>query len=241
MDSVSLISFVRTDIKPIHIEDITIEIADHFKVPRFYIPQFCKLISNSKRWTHKNWETQFEAWKTRFSSINPSETKNIISLVKRGFESCVDDNEIHDLRGSMLEALIMGAYGGGTEVNNKDEYGWGARVDLNFEGKVTSIRYIAPNVEGAQPIRRSTVDFGYWNKKHGKFYECKVQPKALTSLEINYMLTLREKLQEHKISNEIFFAFAASKDTVDIELKKFNLENFYKPIGYEDIVEMISA
>lgn len=241
MVSKPLVTFVRTDKKPLHIEKITIEIADHFKVHRVYVPQFCKFISNSKRWKHDNWEEQFNRWKERFSKINPNETKKIISLVKSGFENCVNNEEINDLRGCMFEALIMGAYGGGTRILSDVQYGWGARIDLNLDTGIESVRHRELLEDKTGYLTRSTVDFGYWNSKHGKFYECKVQPKSLTDLEINYMTTLRTMLTKYNINHEIYFAFAASKDTVTIELKKFNLETFFKPIGYEDISEMISA
>ncbi|MGB2993565.1 MAG: hypothetical protein WBB47_13100 [Paenisporosarcina sp.] len=241
MTNTPLITFVRTDDKPVHIENITLEIAEHFKVSRFYVPQFCRLISTSKRWKVENWRPQFDQWKSVFSKINPNETRKIIDIIDRGFDSCTTNLEIDDLRGCMLEALIMGSYGGRKVISNPS-FGWGSRVDLNMEsGKTLKVKFECLNTEQPLCVRRSTVDFGYWNKKHGKFYECKVQPISLTCKEINYMRTLRKELILNKISNEVFFAFAASKDKVNMDLKKLQLESFFKPLGYEDISEMISA
>ncbi|WP_371018943.1 hypothetical protein [Pseudalkalibacillus sp. JSM 102089] len=234
------ISFTRTDFSiPSHIEQFGKDYADHFKTPRNYVPQFCKLIQTSKRWEMANLQAKLKYWESNFSRIGRVE--KIIDLVKRSFNSCQCDDEISDLRGVMVEALIIGR-NGGSAILTKQNYGWGARVDLHLPTETVAVKYncLTPQSQGCR--RRSTVDFGYWDGIHGQFYECKAQPRGIGCKEVKYMQKLKHELEQEEISHEIFFVCAAPHEEVKIRLEEdFGLRPIYHPFGIEDIRSMMGA
>lgn len=233
------LEFYRMDSLPKHIEDIAKEIADHFKVRRPYIPQFCSLIKTSKRWNLSNLEVKLGQWETFFSRTQG--TRGIIDIVKRGFNSCQNDIEIDKLRGAMVEALVIGAHGGSIVLSDRYKYGWGSRVDLLLKGGKVQLIYNCKHHKYPDCSRRSTVDFGYWNGQHGQFFECKAQPAGIGCKEVSYMQNLKSELSNRGISNEIFFVCAEHRDAVKIRLEDFGLSPVYKPWGIEDIQISISA
>ncbi|MGF2617715.1 hypothetical protein FZC84_11820 [Rossellomorea vietnamensis] len=240
MSKPGLISFRRTDILANHIEQSTKDIADHFKSRRLYVPQFCRLIKVSKRWTTENLETELNKWESMFSRING--TSKIIKMVKESFGKCESNQEITDLRGAMVEALVIACNGGSKILSNRS-YGWGAKVDIHPLGEeIIRVRLFCSENICDDCKDRKTVDFGFWDGYHGKFYECKVQPVGIGCKEIKYMQKLKEKLNQQQISHEIFFVCAESRDEVKIKLESLELSTvFYKPVGVEDIQDMMSA
>ncbi|WP_226047140.1 hypothetical protein, partial [Klebsiella pneumoniae] len=59
-----------------------------------------------------------------------SGTQGLISIVENAFLACQNDNDIHNLRGIMLEALLIGTNGGSAILNDLN-CGWGAKVYVN--------------------------------------------------------------------------------------------------------------
>jgi hypothetical protein len=231
--NLNLISFTRTDYSiSSHIEEFGKEFADHFNVRRDYVGDYCKLISTSKRWKITTIQNQVDRWGNNFGRI-PGRTK-IIDLVKRAFLSCVDGSEIDDLRGVMVEALIIGCNGGSGILVNQN-YGWGARVDIHLPTQTTQIKYVCSSPQTQACHRRSTVDFGYWDGNHGQFYECKAQPVGIGCKEIKYMEKLKESLTAHEISHEIFFVCPESTESIQMRLNTYGLRPVYKPLGIEEI------
>jgi hypothetical protein len=232
------ISFTRTDSIPSHIENAGKELADHFKVRRPYVPDFCKLIMTSKRWKQASIQKDVDRWAKFFNMT--SGRKNIIDIVKRAFLSCVDDDEITVLRGVMVEALVIGC-NGGTNILTKSHFGWGARVDIHLPTQKIEIKYTCKAPIDSACRRRSTVDFGSWNGRHGKFYECKAQPAGIGCKEVNYMKKLKNDLTDNEVSHEIFFVCAESRESVQMRLEDLGLGPIYKPYGYEDLKMMMPA
>lgn len=235
-----LISFERLDYSiSSHIEEISKELADHFKVRRPYVSEFCSLVKTSKRWDTNNVTVKLDRWKIQMEKFNGS--KKIIDIVKRAFESCTTNDEISSLRGAMVEALVIGCFGG--EINlSKTNYGWGARVDINVIGEpVREVVYKCKIKKEPDCKNRSTVDFGYWDGLHGKFFECKVQPVSIGCKEVSYMKHLKEELEEHKVSHEIFFVCAEHSDEIKIKLEMYGLSPLYKAVGVQELVSMMKA
>ncbi|NRD78550.1 hypothetical protein HPT25_14395 [Bacillus sp. BRMEA1] len=233
MVNMGLISFERTDFSiPSHIEQYAKEFAEHFKARRDYVGDFCKLIFTSKRWEIDNIETQVTRWSENFGRIK-GRTK-IIDIVKRAFLSCQNDDEISDLRGVMVEALIIGC-NGGPSVLNHSNYGWGARVDINLPQQTIQVRYNCTDHLTSDCRRRSTVDFGYWDGNHGQFYECKAQPAGIGCKEVKFMEKLKSELSTHEISHEIFFVCPESTESIQMRLDSFGLRPVYKPLGIDEI------
>ncbi|MEK6449718.1 hypothetical protein [Priestia aryabhattai] len=238
MDSNVSISFNRKDSIPKYIEQATKDIADHFKSRRGYIPQFCSMVQNSKRWNMRNITSKLQSWKQAFSRI--AETGGIIRIIESAFSNCNTDKDIHKLRGAIVEGLIIGCHGGSVNLAH-DNYGWGAQVIIKKDSTNQEVKYVCTENKHAECGRRMTVDFGYWNGKHGKFYECKVQPEGIGCKEIMYMRHLADELAEHSISHEMLFVSACPSDDLKIRLEEWGLSPRFKAIGTSELKEMMRA
>lgn len=240
MPESSPIIFTRTDYSlSQHIINIVHELADHFKVRRSYIPQFCSMIRGSKRWNMSNLNSQLGFWEQRMSGIEG--TRTIIDIVKRAFLGCQSNEDIKHLRGAMVEALIIGVHGG-TATLNDNRYGWGALVTLVLSSGPKEIKYRCHEFQhGIECCNRSTVDYGYWDGHHGKFYECKAQPAAIGCKEIKYMQELKTQLEANSISHEVFFVCPESREAIEMKLDTYDLGPLYKPFGAEDIQSTMPA
>lgn len=239
MSDIKLISFTRLDSLPSHIEHVVKDIADFFTIMRPYVSEYCSLIKISKRWNTSNLSEKLRGWKEMMSR-RPKSTP-MTDLVERAFNSCTCQEDIDSLRGAMVEALVIGGFGGSQHLR-KNNYGWGARVDINKEGEpLQKVTYKCLAPKGPECFRRSTVDFGYWNGKHGKFYECKVQPDKIGCKEMRYMEHLKSELEKNKVSHEIFFVCADYYDEIRIQLDTYGLSPVYKAVGIRELERMMVA
>ncbi|MGX5648436.1 hypothetical protein ACWKS6_26235 [Bacillus cereus] len=233
------ITFQRTDYSlPEDIRLVCEDIANHFKSPRKYIEQFCRLIRLSSKWGIEDLEKHLELWTGKMQSI--PETGNFIRLINKAFKLCKTSDDLKHLRGALVEALVIGKYGG-TKILTDPHYGWGATVTIHKEGAVDTVKYVCPEVDKEGCHRRKTVDFGHWNGYHGRFYECKVIPFAIGCKEVKYMIELGKKLKDNDISYEIFFVCAEHHDNVKIRLESDELaplldsEIKFRPLGYNTL------
>jgi hypothetical protein len=238
MSRPGLVSFRRTDKIPEHIEETVKEVADFFKVRRECISQFCSMIKISKRWNSENLENKLSIWEGIFPKSN--ENKKIVDIIKKGFKNCRNNEEITSLRGALVEALVIGCNGGSRILSDRS-YGWGAKVDIQKSTEVLKIRYNCSEYKCESCEDRKTVDFGFWNGYHGKFYECKVLPKSIGCKEISYMKNLKSVMISEKISHEIFFVCADRREEVKIKLESNDLSPVYKPYGIEDIRSLMTS
>lgn len=240
MANIALVSFERLDYSiPSHIEEISKEFADLFKIRRDYVSEYCSLIKTSKRWDMSNVSDKLDKWITKMQRYTG--VRKFLEITKRAFESCTSKEEIDSLRGAMMEALVIGSFGG-SENLGKDNYGWGARVDINIPNTpVEKVRYKCTLHQETDCSNRSTVDFGYWNGSHGKFYECKVQPMGIGCKEVKYMQHLKDRLGQHQISNEMFFVCADPTEEIKIKLTSLGLGPLYKAIGIQELTQMLKA
>lgn len=242
------VSFQRTDYSvPSHIEQFASQFADHFKVRRNYLPDFCRLIQTSKKWTRNNLETKLEIWSAAFGRIKGRNT--IIKLVEAAFKACQDDTEISSLRGVMLEALIIACFGG-PFILSSPRYGWGAKVNITTGTVTKSLKYTCANPTHIIPDQqspldickdRSTVDFGFWSGRHAKLYECKTQPVSIGCKEIKYMQYVKKEFEILDISHEIFFVCAESRESIVMRLEEMGLGPLFKAVGSRELQEMLPA
>ncbi|HHB2053552.1 hypothetical protein ACQKNN_10090 [Bacillus paramycoides] len=226
-----LIRFERLDRLPEYIKISCLDIADHFKVKRNYLPQFCRLINSSKVWNMDNLDTMLNGWVKNSQKIYPPK---FIDMVYKAFSQCNNIEDIGDLRGALVEALVIASYGGPKVLQNPN-YGWGALVKLKEEDKFDEVRYRCPQHRVGDCLHRNTVDFGYWNGYHGEFYECKVNPESIGCKEKNYMLELQEKLKNKGITYDLIFVCANHTESVQIELDRLNLDIKFKAVGYDNL------
>ncbi len=237
MDSYD-IGFYRKDVLPDYIEGFAMEFAEHFKSKRDYFIQFCGLLQYSKRWTIDNLEEKLPLWCDRF--LNPGR-KKIVDLVIRAFRRCESDEHMEKLRGTIVESLLIASFGGSKVLQKTTNYGWGARVYINQKiGISEEIKYKCPNVNHDSCKDRSTVDFVYWNGRHGEFYECKAQPKWIECKEIKYMEELQRKLHYNKISHEIFFVCLSDKEAIRQQLENAGCGPLFKALGARELFNKIA-
>lgn len=239
--NLNLVTFKRTDSMSQELEDITKEFADHFKVKRPYVPDFCRLIMTSKRWSISNLAQKLSDWSVIFGSI--SGRNKMVKLVQRAFGLCKSDEDINNLRGALLEALVIAGHGGAS-ILSMSNYGWGAQVIVNDSGNSKVVKYECPTPTVPPDFsckRRSTVDFGMWNGWSGKFYECKVQPASIGCKEIKYMDALSQELSSSGISYEMFFVCAESEEAVKMRLAEQGASSVYKALGYRELTGMLPA
>lgn len=233
------ISFERLDRISSHIEEISKEFADHFKSRRPYVSEYCSLIRLSRRWEIENLEEKLSEWISK-NEKRPGFSR-LVDIVGRAFRGCTSTKEINSLRGAMVEAILIGCFGGSKNLNNPN-YGWGARVDvISPDAPVDKIVYRCTIHETEDCSNRSTVDFGFWNGKHGKFFECKVRPNSIGCKEVMYMQYLKTRLNSHDISNEMFFVCADPSEAVKMQLEEWGLSPVYKAIGIKELTEMVPA
>jgi hypothetical protein len=236
------------DLVPRHIEEIIKEFADGLRrIRRVDVPDLCRLIQTSKSWNMGNLREKLERWSVNFSRV--SGRNRLVELVSKAFYTCRSDEELTHLRGLLLEAFIIAGHGGSTVLADS-KHGWGAMVNLTVEKGTFSIRYECPTptsqAECEKGLReickdRSTVDFGYWNGRSAKFYECKAQPAGIGCKEVKYMQTLKQELEAHNVSHEIFFVCADSREAIAMRLSDKGLGPLYKPIGTRELQAMLSA
>lgn len=229
-----LISFRRTDQFSIDLVDIVKDFAEHFKVKRNYIRQFCRLIQTSKKWDITNLNVKIEEWIKKFT-INSSGREALVDLVRRAFQYCKTKKDIDELRGLLVESLIIAGHGG-TVVLNDPEYGWGSKVFINntVSGQ-RQIKYSCPTPNGTDCTDRHTVDFGVWNGYHGKFFECKAHPNSINCKEIKYMTNLKTELTNEGITHEVFFVCAEDTESIELRLKAAGCSPLYKAIGTKEL------
>ncbi|HDR5266627.1 MULTISPECIES: hypothetical protein [Bacillus] len=228
----NLITFNRTDFSiSSYIEDVCKEIADHFKVQRRYVRQFCTLIRGSRSWDMENMDEKLDGWSKKMEGV--PESANFVRLITKAFKICQNADDIKHLRGGMVEALVIGSCGG-SSILESDQYGWGASVTINKEDSYT-VRYSCSERKSEDCTNRLTVDVGHWNGYHGRFYECKVNPVAVGCKENNYMITLDECLKNNSISHEMFFVCAESHERVKMILEEKGIEKQFKPLGYDTL------
>jgi len=226
-----LVTFQRKDYSiPDYIEDVCKEIADHFKVKRRYLHQFCSLIRNSKRWNMENLNLKLDEW-TNLAKRIPESSK-FVALIQKAFQLCQSAKDLDHLRGGMVEALVIASYGG-SQVLAKTGYGWGAAVTIDGLGEVN---YRCLEQKEQDCNNRVTVDFGRWDGHHGKFYECKVNPVSIGCKELNYMVELDKKLSDAEISHEIFFVCAETSDRVEMRLRELELNSSFKARGFDNLL-----
>lgn len=236
MNRPNLVTFSRTDLVARKMEEIAKEFAEHFKVKRNYFRQFCKIFQNSKYWNIKNLSVKLKNWSTNFQQI--SGTNKIIILVQKAFNLCEIDKDISDLRGILVEALVIAKHGG-SEILNDPAYGWGAKVYINDDENKKVIRYYCPFNNAKEKKEecgnRATIDFAFWNGRHGKFYECKVNPVGIGCKEIKYMDRLRSEFCSYKISLETFFVCAENEESIKMKLSQLGCPVLFKPMGVESL------
>jgi hypothetical protein len=232
----NIVEFKRLDELPEFIEEAVIAISDHFRSRRDYVPDFCRLLSISKKWNKNNLSSKLEFWCDQFGQRKGR--GKLIGFIKKAFESCENDKEIHKLRGALLESLVIASYGGPSILQNRKKYGWGAQVFINSN----DVKYwctSSPRDEGCE--HRSTVDFGYWDGYNGKFFECKILPDSIGCKEVQFMKTLHLDLTSAGISFEIFFVSAYDQDAVRLRLEQLNATSLYKPLGYKELMKLMPA
>ncbi|WP_136369653.1 hypothetical protein [Cohnella fermenti] len=223
------------------------EFADHFKVRRSYIPDFCRLIQTSKWWNTLNLEAKLAVWAKGFGSV--SGRKGIIDLVIKAFRSCSDDKEIAGLRGAMVESLVI-ASRGGSDILDLPAFGWGARITVKTRVAAKELKYICVAPTHAESSRtesgevcrnRSTVDFGSWNGKHAQLYECKAQPARIGCKEVKYMQYVKSEMSALDISHELFFVCADSRESIEARLEDLGLGPLFKALGARELAAMMPA
>ncbi|MED1607740.1 hypothetical protein P4U90_20680 [Cytobacillus kochii] len=233
MVSKELITFSRKDKLPKHIEITALLVADHFKRRRNYISQFCRLIKVSKRWKIQKIDEELVRWKDSFSKIEG--TRNIIDIICNGFPKCSSNEEIHKLRGALVEALLIGCFGG-SEILNQNNYGWGAQVQLNKQLEPQKLlKYHCNKSDNHDCHNRTTVDFGYWDGYHAKFFECKAQPIGIGCKEVSYMKYLKNEMASERVSNEVFFVCPEHRDSIIMRLEEYGLSPVYKAWGTKEL------
>ncbi|MED5223229.1 hypothetical protein [Bacillus safensis] len=236
------VSFKRTDYDlPLFMMEAVKNIAEHFSIKRnkIYVTDFLQVFKRSKFWKVKNLEEDLKKWKLSFEASHKDRT--ILSdIIVDSFIQCTSKVEINQLRGALLEAILIGAKGGFKNIDTRDESkrGWGARVFLQ-KNKNGVIYNCTEHLENSCATR-STVDYGEWNGHHGQFFECKVSPESIGCKEVKYMQFLKSQLKSHEISHEIFFLCAESQFNIELKLEEHKLGPLFKPLGREDISRMLA-
>ncbi len=242
--NLSLITFVRTDYKEDYIEQAVKEFSIHFRTKREYLKDFFRLIVISKRWTKATLDNDIKSWTERFSHIYKGKSSKITALVSNWFNQCKDDKAINDLRGAIVEAFVL-AYIDKNFKTNPENFGWGAKVIIT-ESDDRKRDVIYRCTESPKPYPschdRSTVDVGFWDGRHGRFYECKVQPATIQCKEIKYMSELDTQLSRLGVSYELFFVFLETRDSIEMRLADYKVKDFFfKLVGSNELKDMLSA
>lgn len=202
-------TFMRKDDElPEYMLEAVKKVSDHFKIKRDknYLYAFCGMFKKSKHWNPERIREDVEAWKASFTKSFP-QRNNIAEIIKEAFSNCSSKDDINDLRGYLLEALLIGLKGGfnGIDKPGRNSRGWGAKVYLEYDGKSKGVYYECSEHKFVGCSNRSTVDYGEWVGRHGQFYECKVSPKRITCKEIQYMKHLKSELEDKEFSHELSF------------------------------------
>lgn len=240
MVDVKNIIFNREDRLAAYLEDAVQEISNYFSKQRLHIGNYLDVIKKSARWTVEGLDKDLEMWERQFLRASSEQNVNeaIIDITKRSFKKCTSKDEINKLRGCILEAVLLGLFGG-YEILQDSKYGWGASVAI--EEETNKIVYTCPHPNGNECKNRMTVDFGVWNGRSGQFYECKATPEGIGCKEVEYMKHLKEELKNHSISNEMFFVCPTPITFIEMELEKYDLSPTYGKFGKEDFLRISAS
>ncbi|MED4705223.1 hypothetical protein ABEU80_19495 [Bacillus velezensis] len=243
MDKTKDVKFKRKDYPPApHILDSIEKVSKHFETKRDYIYEFCGMVQASKRWrVSRRLSDSLKIWKAQFIKDKPNRFE-IADIIEDAFLKCTSDDEIDELRGGLLEALLIGIKGGGvSSLNDYQSYlnrGWGAKVYLTADNHTRGIYYECNKKETDGCTNRSTVDYGEWDGKLSNFYECKASPNSISCKEVMYMDFLRSELDKRDIAHNIHFVSAEAKLSVKLKLDSWGAHSSFIPVGYEDLKEM---
>lgn len=235
----SSIDFRRTDVLSENFENFTLELAEHFKTKRLYLPVFCNFIILTKKWKFENLQESLNKWKNSFGSVR--ERRKLTDIIERGFSACASNEDIPIIRGCMVEALVIGKHGGQKvlEPNTKRKAGWGAKVLLNTQSGTKEVVYNC--VENIYPdcgSRKTTVDLGVWDGYHGTFYECKAHPIRFNCKEIQYMKLLQQVLSDMGASSEYHFVCPEREESIRMRLEDSFSDRFGRELKTVRIMGM---
>ncbi|MEH6900276.1 hypothetical protein V7X04_00125 [Bacillus safensis] len=235
------VSFKRTDKDlPLFMMNAVKNIADHFSTQRgrIYVKDFLEIFKRSKYWKIDTLKQDLNNWKLSFVKAH-NDREKLSKIIVDSFIQCTSKNDIDHLRGVLLEAILIGAKGGFKTIDSRKESmrGWGAKVYLQKDKR--GVFYNCTRRLEDNCANRSTVDYGEWNGRHGQFFECKVSPDNIGCKEVSYMRFLKDQLISHEISHEIFFLCAETKLNIEIQLEKYDLGPLFKPLGRDEISEML--
>lgn len=229
-----LLSFRRTDFSISEdIEEVAKEFANHFTTRKNQIRFFCNLIKTSKYWNTNNLHEKLIAWKESVKRIKG--TSKTVKLVEKAFNLCLCDDDINSLRGAMVESLIISHYGGAKVLSNPNKAGWGAKVYYHQNNQSQVIRYNCEKLLYDHCEDKATVDFGYWDGHHGKFYECKVLPKRIECKDKRFMENLSSVLTHQGISHEVFFVCADTEEAIDANIADIDIGIRLKSVGIRQL------
>lgn len=233
------IFFIREDYStPGHIIKSVKLLSDHFKVDREYLSDYLSVLRFSKRWKIATMVADLQVWESNFTKIYSTGTYNIVKLTKEAFLGCTSKEEIDSLRGAIVEAIIIGCFEGHENLKFEN-FGWGASVNIREDDTETQLKYLCSERVKNECDNRLTVDFGYWDGKHGQFFECKVEPKAIGCKEVNYMKYLKEELRKRGFSHEIFFVSPKPESAILLQLDNYDLGPTFKPFGINSMREIL--
>lgn len=236
--------FRRTDRLDQKFVAVVSNFAEHFKTPKEHLFDFCTLLQKSSRWNHDNLQEQLTIWLDRFNL--KSGRFKATQLIRDAFLLCKNDDEINELRGALLEALVIAHHGGIKNFKLNNEFhnnGWGAKVYVKKLPRPESIYYECdPDAkEGSNCKNRSTVDVGVWDGFNAKFYECKTHPFGIGCKEKKYLQLLSDTMADEKISHELFFVCAETKEAIQMRLQKLQLSLKFQAIGSKELQNIKSA
>ena len=238
-----LVTFERKDYKPMYIVQAAVEFALHFQTKRAYLKDIFRLIMNSKSWRKETLEIDIENWIKIFPDYESKDI--IIELITKWFSMCKDDQDLTDLRGTLVESFVMAYVRKKHKINdNGKNLGWGANVTIHpSTGNDRTVYYTCTTSPKPHVAckNRATVDIGIWDGHHGEFYECKVNPFWIGCSEMKYMDKLNGILMDCGISHDIFFGFLVSHDAATMQIADYDTDFRFQLIGAEELSDILSA
>lgn len=226
------INFIPKDHRYEHLDNLANDIAHFLKKYTSKLEKFSEFMRISSSWSKNNYHNKMDQWKSSFIRRRKSaaiDTIEFAEFMEKIYLVCNNDEELKKMRGLIPEKLIENIYQirfyGISPL--KLEYGCKVSIDGNQVIYTPDFSY-ENSIDSDE--RKVTVDIGKWDGKKAEFVEIKLSPESFHSKDINYLLKLRQKMNNVELDHDIFLISFGNKDAIEGKLEQIGisqLQDFY--------------
>ena len=229
MNDINHINFLRLD-WPLsaNMQKAIEDLAVHLMTYKDNFSYVVRIVRHAASWRMNNWKNNYEKWKASMLKLSKSsDIVNLVGLIKSCFSSCLNDDDIKKVRGSIQEQYafnickdLCGSSLGILNVDYKIETG--CSVEVN--GSAVEYHCAAPysSVDDCDD-NCYTVDIAIWDKLCGTFFELKLSPDKFFTKNIRLMREIKLEMEKEMLASKFILYSWGCKDLTIAWLEAHNL------------------